>query len=108
MRKRINFMHYSLKMIKITPIEIIFFIRQSATQPSGTRHPREMKMIDVKAFLSILAYGRTAPASPHNDTKLDRISQPLYRDLAGRHRASPTSRKPCYFPNPFQRSRKLS
>jgi hypothetical protein len=48
-----------------------------------------MKMIDVKAFLAMLANGRTVPACPHNDTKLDRISQLLYRELAGHHRASP-------------------
>jgi hypothetical protein len=43
-----------------------FFIRWSATQPGGMRHPRDMGVQDVEAFLSMMANERKVSASTHN------------------------------------------
>ncbi|MCY1536582.1 integron integrase [compost metagenome] len=40
-------MHYSLKTEKAYLYWVRFFIRWSATQPSGMRHPRDMGVADV-------------------------------------------------------------
>jgi len=40
-----------------------FFICWSATQPGGIRHPRDVGVQDVKAFLSVMANAKLASAS---------------------------------------------
>jgi uncharacterized protein YfbU (UPF0304 family) len=54
-RERIRYAHYSLKTEKAYLDWIRFFIRWSATQPGGMRHPRDMSVAEVEAFLSMLA-----------------------------------------------------
>ena len=64
--ERIRYMHYSLKTEKAYLYWVRFFIRWSATQPGGMRHPRDMGMADVEAFLSMMANERKVSASTHN------------------------------------------
>lgn len=64
--ERIRDMHYSLKTEKAYLYWIRFFIRWSATQPGGMSHPRNMGVVDVEAFLSMMANERKASASTHN------------------------------------------
>jgi hypothetical protein len=52
LRERIRYMHYGHKTEKACIYWIRFFIRWRATQPGGMRHPREMGVADVEAFLS--------------------------------------------------------
>ena len=54
-RERIQYPHYSLKTEKAHLYWIRFFIRWSAAQGAGMRHPREMGVKDVEAFLSMMA-----------------------------------------------------
>jgi site-specific recombinase XerD len=65
-RERIRYMHYSLKTEKAYLYWARFFIRWSATQPGGMRHPRDMGVQDVEAFLSMMANERKVSASTHN------------------------------------------
>ena len=65
-RERIRYMHYSLKTEKAYLYWARFFIRWSATQPGGMRHPRDMGVQDVEAFLSMMANKRKVSASTHN------------------------------------------
>jgi integron integrase len=75
-RERIRYMHYSLKTEKA-----YLFIRWSAAQPGGMRHPRDMGVADVEAFLSMLANHRKVSASTHNQA----LSAVLfvYREVLG-------------------------
>jgi site-specific recombinase XerD len=59
-------MHYSLKTEKAYLHWARFFIRWSATQPGGMRHPRYMGGQEVEAFLSMMANERKVSASTHN------------------------------------------
>ena len=65
-RERIRYMHYSLKTEKAYLYWVRFFVRWSATQSGGMRHPREMGAHDVEAFLSMMANERRVSASTHN------------------------------------------
>ncbi|MBA3595075.1 MAG: integron integrase [Polaromonas sp.] len=65
-RERVRYMHYSLKTEKAYLYWVRFFVRWSATQPGGMRHPREMGAQDVEAFLSMMANERKVSASTHN------------------------------------------
>jgi integron integrase len=65
-RERIRDMHYSLKTEKASLYWARFFIRWSATQPGGMRHPRDMGVQEVEAFLSMMANERKVSASTHN------------------------------------------
>jgi site-specific recombinase XerD len=65
-RERVRYMHYSLKTEKAYLYWIRFFISWSATQSGGMRHPRELVVADVEAFLSMLANERKVSASTHN------------------------------------------
>jgi integron integrase len=65
-RERIRYMHYSLKTEKAYLYWARFFIRWSATQPGGMRHPRDMGGQEVEAFLSMMANERKVSASTHN------------------------------------------
>jgi len=59
-------MHYSLKTEKAYLYWARFFVRWSATQPGGMRHPQDMGVLDVEAFLSMMANERKVSASTHN------------------------------------------
>lgn len=65
-RERIRYMHYSLKTEKAYHYWVRFFVRWSATQPGGMRHPRDMGVHDGEAFLSMMANERKVSASTHN------------------------------------------
>ncbi len=65
-RERVRYMHYSLKTEKAYLYWVRFFVRWSATQPGGMRHPRDMGVLDVEAFLSMMANERKVSASTHN------------------------------------------
>ena len=65
-RERIRYLHYSLKTEKACLYWVRFFVRWSATQPGGMRHPRDMSAHDVEAFLSMIANERRASAATHN------------------------------------------
>ena len=65
-RERVRYMHYSLKTEKAYLYWVRFFVRWSATQPGGMRHPRAMGAHDVEAFLSMMANERKVSASTHN------------------------------------------
>ena len=65
-RERIRYLHYSLKTEKAYLYWVRFFVRWSATQPGGMRHPRDMSAHDVEAFLSMMANERRVSASTHN------------------------------------------
>ncbi len=64
--ERIRYMRYSFKTEKPYLYWVRFFIRWSATQPGGMRHPRDMGVADVEAFLSMMANERKVSASTHN------------------------------------------
>jgi site-specific recombinase XerD len=65
-RERIRCTHYSLKTEKAYLYWARVFIRWSATQPDGMRHPRDMDVRDVEAFLSMMANERKVSAFTHN------------------------------------------
>jgi site-specific recombinase XerD len=65
-RERVRYMHYSLKTEKAYIYWVRFFVRWSAAQPGGMRHPRDMGAQDVEAFLSMMANERKVSASTHN------------------------------------------
>ena len=65
-RERVRFLHYSLKTEKAYLYWVRFFVRWSASQPGGMRHPRDMGVPDVEAFLSMMANERKVSASTHN------------------------------------------
>ena len=80
-RERVRYMHYSLKTEKAYLYWIRFFIRWSATQSGGMRHPRELGVADVEAFLSMLANERKVSASTHNQALSALLF--LYREVLG-------------------------
>ena len=65
-RERIRCQHYSLKTEKTYLFWMRFYIRWRATKPGSMRHPREMAVADVEAFLSMMANQRKVSASAHN------------------------------------------
>jgi hypothetical protein len=52
-RERVRYKHYSLKTEKAYLYWIRFFIRWSAMQSGGMRHPCMMGVADVEAFLAM-------------------------------------------------------
>jgi hypothetical protein len=80
-RERIRYMHYSLKTEKAYLYWARFFIRWSVTQPGGMRHPRDMGVQDVEAFLSMMANERKVSASTHNQALSAVLF--LYREVLG-------------------------
>ena len=75
-RERIRYLHYSLKTEKAYLYWIRFFIRWSATQPGGMRHPRDMIAAEVEAFLSMMAHERKVSASTHNQAQRGGVETP--------------------------------
>lgn len=65
-RERVRYLHYSLKTEKAYLYWIRFFIRWSASQSGAMRHPRDMGVMEVEAFLSMPANQRKVSASTHN------------------------------------------
>ena len=55
MREWIRYLHYSFKTEKVYLYWTRFFIRWSAAQPGGMRHPRDRGASEVEAFLSMMA-----------------------------------------------------
>ena len=80
-RERVRYKHLSLKTEKAYLYWIRFFIRWSATQSGGMRHPRELGVTDVEAFLSMLANEGKVSVSTHNQA-LSAL-QFLYREVLG-------------------------
>ena len=80
-RERTMYLHYSLKTEKAYLYWIRFFIRWSAAQTGSMRHPREMGVADVEAFLSMLANERKVSASTHNQALSAVLF--LYREVLG-------------------------
>ena len=78
-RERIRYMHYSLKTEKAYLYWVRFFVHWSATQAGGMRHPRDMGVLNVEAFLSMMANERKVSASTH-DQALSAILF-LYREV---------------------------
>lgn len=81
LRERVRHKHYSLKTEKAYLYWIRFFIRWSAAQTGSMRHPREMGVADVEAFLSMLANERKVSASTHNQALSALLF--LYREVLG-------------------------
>jgi hypothetical protein len=65
-KERVRYLHYSLKTEKAYLYWIRFFIRWIAAQGAGMRHPRDMGVTEVEAFLTMMATERKASASTHN------------------------------------------
>ena len=65
-QERVRYLHYSLKTEKAYLYWIRFFIRWIAAQGAGMRHPRDMGVTEVEAFLTMMATERKASASTHN------------------------------------------
>ena len=80
-RERVRYKHFSFKTEKAYLYWIRFFIRWSATQSGGMRHPRELGVTDVEAFLSMLANERKVSASTHNQALSALLF--LYREVLG-------------------------
>lgn len=64
-KERVRSLHYSLKTEKAYLYWIRFFIRWIAAQGAGMRHPRDMGVTEVEAFLTMMATQRKASASAH-------------------------------------------
>lgn len=65
-QERVRYLHYSLKTEKAYLYWIRLFIRWIAAQGAGMRHPSDMGVTEVEAFLSMMATERKASASTHN------------------------------------------
>ena len=79
-RERIRYLHYSLK----TEIAYLywsrFFMRWSAARGVVMRHPREMGVTDVEAFLTMIANVRKVSASSTHNQALSAVLF-LYREV---------------------------
>ncbi len=64
-RERIRYMHYSLSTEKTYLHWIKFFVRWHGRN-GAMRHPREMGVPEIEAFLTMLATERKVSASTHN------------------------------------------
>jgi site-specific recombinase XerD len=78
-QERVSFLHYSLKTEKAYLYWIRFFIRWNAALGSGMRHPRDIGVTEVEAFLTMMATERKASASTHNQAL--RALLFLYREV---------------------------
>jgi integron integrase len=77
-RERIRYLHYSLKTKKSYLYWVRFFVLWCAKQ-GGMRHPKEMGVAEVEAFLTMLANERQVSPSTHRQA-LNAILF-LYRDV---------------------------
>ena len=96
-RERIRYLHYSLKTEKAYLYWTRFFIRWSATQPGGMRHPRDMGASEVEAFFSMMANERKvsdrAPVCAQIEAVIDRqlkvIFHQPFHDQVGLRQGAP-------------------
>jgi site-specific recombinase XerD len=65
LRERIRYRHYSLSTEQVYVYWVRFFIRWSGNG-GAMRHPRDMGVSEVEAFLTHLATDRKVAASTHN------------------------------------------
>jgi site-specific recombinase XerD len=65
-QERVRYLHYSLKTVKTYLYWMRFVIRWIAAQGTGMRHPRDMGVTVVEAFLTMMATERKASACTHN------------------------------------------
>jgi hypothetical protein len=65
-QERVRYLHYSLKTEKAYLYWMRFFIRWNAAHGSGIRHPRDIRVTEVEAFLTMMATERKASTSTHN------------------------------------------
>lgn len=63
-RERIGYLHYSLQTEKAYVYRARFFVLWSGSQ-GGMRHPRDMGVVEVEAFLTMLANERQVPPATH-------------------------------------------
>lgn len=75
-RERARYLHYSLRTEKAYLYWIRWFIRWH-----GLRHPRDMGVAEVEAFLSMLATERHVSSSTHNQALSAVLF--LYREVLG-------------------------
>ena len=68
LRERIRCEHYSLRTEQTYVHWVKFFVRWH-----GLRHPRDMAMLEIQAFLAMLANERHVAASTHNQALLARL-----------------------------------
>jgi len=80
LRERIRYMHYSLSTEQVYVYWARFFIRWSA-RTGQMRHPHDLGVSDVEAFLSMLATERKVSASTHNQALSAVLF--LYREVLG-------------------------
>lgn len=75
-RERLRYLHYSLNTEKAYLYWIRWFVRWS-----GMRHPRDMGVAEVEAFLTMLATQRRVSSSTHNQALSAVLF--LYREVLG-------------------------
>lgn len=80
LRERIRYMHYSLSTEQVYVYWVRFFIRWSARN-GQMQHPRNLGVLEVEAFLSMLATDRRVSASTHNQALSALLF--LYREVLG-------------------------
>jgi site-specific recombinase XerD len=76
LRERLRYMHYSLR----TEEAYVYWVR-GFVQWAGRRHPREMGVVEVQAFLSMLANERRVAAATHRQALSALLF--LYREVLG-------------------------
>jgi integron integrase len=79
-RERIRYLHYSLSTEKTYLHWVKFFVRWHG-RTGVMRHPREMGVREVEAFLTMLATERKVSASTHNQALSALLF--LYREVLG-------------------------
>jgi site-specific recombinase XerD len=80
-QERVRYLHYSLKTEKAYLYWIRFFIRWNAAQGSGMRHPRNMGVTEVEAFLTMMATECKASASTSTHSQALSALLFLYREV---------------------------
>ena len=75
-RQQARYRHYSLRTEEAYVYWVRFFVRWS-----GLRHPRDMGVTEVRAFLTMLATERRVSASTHNQALSALLF--LYRHVLG-------------------------
>jgi integron integrase len=76
LRERLRYLHYSLR----TEEAYVYWVRQFV-HGSGLRHPRELGVTEVQAFLSMLANERRVAAATHRQALSALLF--LYREVLG-------------------------
>ena len=66
LRECLRYRHYSLNTENSYVYWILFFVRWSARAGGPMRHPKDMGVTEVQAFLTMLATERQVSSSTHN------------------------------------------